>query len=77
MSVEFRPMAELKHTNPVDMRLADGRVVTGWLFQGIPNEPRSYWTHDFGRGSSRIYPEAWREPQSTGDADCSSRRLAA
>jgi hypothetical protein len=73
----FRPMHELNHTNPVDMRLRDGSIVTGWLFQGVPNIARSYWTRDFGRGSHMIEPTGWREPQSTGDSDCSSRRLAA
>ncbi len=77
MPTAYRPMCELNHTRPVDMRLSDGRVVTGWLFQGIPNEPRSYWTQDFGRSSSRIDPEGWREPVETGSSACSARRLAA
>ena len=73
----FRPMHELNHTNPVDMRLHDGSIVTGWLFVGSPSPLRSYWTRDLGRGGHRIEQTGWREPQSTGDADCSSRRLAA
>jgi hypothetical protein len=77
MPVDFRPMAELNHTNPVDMLLDDGRVVTGWLFQGVPNVPRSYWTRDDGRGSRMIEPTGWREPPSTGERECSARRLAA
>lgn len=77
MPTRFRPMAELDHTNPVDMRLKDGSIVTGWLFQGMPGVVRSYWTRDFGRGSHMINPEAWREPASTGDGECSARRLAA
>jgi hypothetical protein len=76
MPRDFRPMAELNHTNPVDMMLEDGSIVTGWLFQGMPHVLRSYWTRDFGP-HRLIEPIGWREPPSTGERDCSARRLAA
>lgn len=75
MPGKFRPMAELNHTNPVDMLLPGGKVVTGWLFQGVT--PRGYWTRDLGRGSTPIEPEGWREPAPVATGDCSARMLAA
>lgn len=73
----FRSMTELHHTDPVDMLLGDGRVVTGWLFCGMPNTPRSYWTNNERGSSLMIEPVGWREPPCVGDASCAARKAAA
>lgn len=59
----FRPMCELtEECRHVEMALRDtGEVVMGWLFCGVPGEPRTFWMHAEGR-SARIDPIGWRHP---------------
>lgn len=58
---QFRPMDELRDEGrKVEIAKADGQVVIGWLFCGMPNVARSFWTNG-KRGSESIEAIGWRE----------------
>lgn len=58
----FRPMFELDHQERVEMCLASGRCLIGWmLVGGVSPKARSYWTQADGGAVRCIAPIGWRE----------------
>lgn len=44
----------------IELQLADGAVITGWMSTAFLHGKPTYWTHAFGNAARCVDPVAWR-----------------